>query len=139
MSGESAGDGVFHAVLAGQPKQNAAPIPRVRVGVTNTRNVLVGAQVPSTHHADGNQHVHGTYARGDTGHTAGIHHHFDGIPVRDENIGYHTDGLIPAILRGIPKILGEPPGASGAQLSGEFRHDPPPNPHESQLAISSAA
>lgn len=107
--------------------------------MTNIRKKLDAALtlfVPNSHHAHSPLHP---VPRILNGHTDGIQYPDTGIQVNHANIGIPTDGLISWILRGIPKILGEPPGASGAQLSGEFRHDPPPNPHESQLAISSAA
>jgi len=55
MSGENQTHGVLPTELAGHPKQNAAPIPSVRVGVTKNRNVLVGDHVPSIHPADEDQ------------------------------------------------------------------------------------
>lgn len=59
--GDKPSHGDFPTTLAGPPKQIAAPIPRVRVGVTNIRSVFVGDQVPKYHPADGAQHIgHGT-------------------------------------------------------------------------------
>jgi hypothetical protein len=57
-----------------------------------------------------------------------------GIPVSHENIGIPTLGLMPKIFTGIPRRLGEPHGASGAQLIGIARHPHHPNPHESPSA-----
>ncbi len=53
-----------------------------------------------------------------------------GIPVSPENIGIPADGVIRFGRIGIPNRVGELPGASGAQLRGEFKHAPPPNPQE---------
>lgn len=82
--------------------------------------------------------LHGTFASrasGEIGQTAGIVIQYGVTPtstrVRAENIGNPAEGLIHCMFKGIPKMEGELPGASGAQFRGELRHPPPPNPHES--------
>ena len=137
MSGESPCGGTCPAVIAGPPRHTAVPIPSVSVGVTYTRRKFEGAHVPRFHPAEGAQQVGpGTNPSGDIGYTVGIQHgtvpHIMGIPVSALKTGIPDEGVIPLILRGIPKSVGELPGASGAQLSGELRHPPHPNPQESQ-------
>lgn len=64
ISGKS---GHLPADLAG-PIHTAAPIPRVRVGVTNIRTVLVGTAIPRDHPAESGPHLgHGIYHFFDTG------------------------------------------------------------------------
>lgn len=64
----------YQATIAGQPKQTAIPNHHVSVGVANILTVLVGAQVPSFHHADSGPHIGpGTYPFLETGQTDGTH------------------------------------------------------------------
>lgn len=141
IRGESQRGGICQAVLAGPQRQMAVPIPRVRVGVTKIRRKLVGSFVPRYHPALGvlDEQVL-VYPMGDTGHTDGIGKHpqvpYIGIPVRAENIGSHSQTLSPSPI-GFPNKTGSDPGARGAQFIGKLIHEPPPNPQESQLAISS--
>ncbi len=111
-------------------------MPRVRVGVTNTRKKFDAAaeSVPSFHHAHCPLHP---VPRILSGHTEGIQYPDTDIQVIPANTGIPVLTLSQPI--GIPKTLGTLPGASGAQLSGKLIHDPPPNPHERPLAIISAA
>lgn len=51
-----------------------------------------------------------------------------GRVVGNEKTGIPVEGL--SIPNGYPNMDGALPGASGAQLIGKFRHDPPPNPQE---------
>lgn len=133
--GDIPSDGLLPETSGVPPKQNAAPIPRVRVGVTNTRKKFDAAEasVPRDHHAHCPLHP---VPRTLSGHTDGIQYPDTGIQVIPAKMGIPVLTLSPA--SGIPNTLGESPGASGAQLIGILIHPPPPNPHESQLAISSA-
>lgn len=92
-----------------------------------------GDQVPRYHHADGVQHVGpGTYAKGETGQTTGIqqgtYQHDICNPVSIEKMGSHVSADISPI--GNPSTFGALPGASGAQLTGIFKHPPHPNQHD---------
>lgn len=139
----------------------AVPIASVNVGVTKMRRKFDALFVPSIPHAPINGpagacpkdaiaaqachhavatlvELHGTGAsklRGEMGQTAGIVMQYGVTPISTRvsalNIGNQADGLIHFIESGIPKMLSEFPGASGAQFRGLLRHPPPPNPQAS--------
>ena len=124
INGESPGGGINPAKSDGPPIQIAVPIPSVRVGVTNIRTALVNGAPSRRYHPA---------QIGEPGQTNGIGPNGVGRVVGAEKSGSPVDGAI--IPSGNPKSVGALPGASGAQLSGELRHDPQPNPQESPSAI----
>lgn len=72
---------------------------------------------------------------GDAGQTVGMQSGPAGTPVRAEKIGKPVLGTRESA--GKPRMLGEEPGASGAQLNGIEMHAPPQNPQPRPWTISS--
>ena len=104
----------------------AAPIPIVRVGVTNILIKLeYGAVSPKYHPAPADI----------GGHTDGTGPYGVYMVVSAEKIGIPSFTFNPSPT-GVPNITGSLPGASGAQLRGKDIQDHPPNPHDNPSAIS---
>lgn len=96
---------------------------------------FAGSQVPKSHPALGRlarQVFDNPIGLGGNAAGIGKHHHgpYTGTHVMPQKIGIPADGDIRFGIIGNPRIDGELPGASGAQLSGKLIHHPPPNPQE---------
>lgn len=74
-------------------------------------------------------------SKGDTGHTDGMQSGQTGVPVSAEKMGKPVLGTRESA--GNQRMLGEEPGASGAQLNGIEMHAPPQNPQPSPWTSSS--
>lgn len=128
ISGESPGGGIFPTRLGYVPRHMADPIQRVRVGVLNQRTALeYGATSPKYPPAP----------KGEPGQINGIGPKGVGSVVGTLKVGIHSCVRNPSPI-GIQNTTGSFPGARGAQLTGELKHDPPQNPQARPSNISCA-